>query len=60
MFRPLVTVVVGLSLLAGAGAWGEVRWTVDIPTRSGVTQRVIVLAPESPRAAVVLFAGGSA
>ena len=58
MFRPLVTVVVALSLLAGASAWGEVRSVVDIPTRSGVTQRMIVLAPESPRAAVVLFAGG--
>lgn len=31
---------------------------VDIPTRPGVTQRVLVLAPISPKAAVILFAGG--
>jgi dienelactone hydrolase len=31
---------------------------VDIPTRSGVTQRMIVLSPPAPKAAVVLFAGG--
>jgi dienelactone hydrolase len=31
---------------------------VDIPTRSAVTQRMVVIAPANPRAAVVLFAGG--
>ena len=31
---------------------------VDIPTRPGVTQRMVVLAPAEPRAAVILFAGG--
>jgi pimeloyl-ACP methyl ester carboxylesterase len=31
---------------------------VDIPTRPGVTQRMIVLAPAAPKAAVVLLAGG--
>jgi len=31
---------------------------VDIPTRPGVTQRLLVLAPPAPKAAVVLFAGG--
>ena len=31
---------------------------VDIPTRPGVTQRLLVLAPSSPKAAVILFAGG--
>lgn len=31
---------------------------VDIPTRQGVTQRLLVLAPPSPKAAVILFAGG--
>ena len=30
----------------------------DIPTRPGVTQRVLVLSPPAPKAAVVLFAGG--
>jgi len=31
---------------------------VDIPTRPGVTQRFVYLASESPKAAVILFAGG--
>ena len=31
---------------------------VDIPSRPGVTQRLLVLAPPSPKAAVILFAGG--
>ncbi|MDB5873644.1 MAG: hypothetical protein JWQ07_3086 [Ramlibacter sp.] len=31
---------------------------VDIPTRPGVTQRMIVLSPPEPKAAVILFAGG--
>jgi hypothetical protein len=31
---------------------------VDIPTRPGVTQRFLYLAPERPRAAVMLYAGG--
>lgn len=31
---------------------------VDVPSRAGVTQRILVITPEKPRAAVVLFAGG--
>jgi dienelactone hydrolase len=31
---------------------------VDIPTRPGVTQRFVYLAPEGPKASVILFAGG--
>jgi hypothetical protein len=31
---------------------------VDIPTRPGVTQRMLVLSPQHPKAAVILFAGG--
>ena len=31
---------------------------VDIPTRPGVTQRMLVLSPPAPKAAVVLLAGG--
>src|SRR5262245_37535434 len=31
---------------------------VDVPTRSGVTERMIVLTPPQPKAAVVLLAGG--
>ncbi len=45
-------------MLAPGPAAAEVRSPVDIPTRPGVTQRVLVLGPEIPRATVVLFAGG--
>ncbi|MBU1362721.1 MAG: alpha/beta hydrolase [Gammaproteobacteria bacterium] len=31
---------------------------VDIPTRPGVSQRLLVVAPPMPKAAVILFAGG--
>lgn len=31
---------------------------IDLPTRPGVTQRMIVLTPPEPKAAVVLLAGG--
>lgn len=31
----------------------------DIPTRPGVTQRVLVIKPENPVASVILFAGGN-
>jgi len=31
---------------------------VDIPTRPDVSQRVMVIAPPAPKAAVILFAGG--
>ena len=31
---------------------------VDIPTRPGVTQRMLVLSPPAPKAAVILIAGG--
>jgi len=38
--------------------WAQTQRVVDIPTRPGVTQRMVVLEPENPKAAVVLFAGG--
>jgi hypothetical protein len=31
---------------------------IDVPTRAGVTQRLLVLSPPEPKAIVVLFAGG--
>lgn len=32
---------------------------IDVPTRPGVTQRFLLITPESPKAAVILFAGGN-
>ncbi len=40
-------------------AYGQiVQKVVDIPTRPGVSQRMVVLSPQNPKAAVILFAGG--
>jgi pimeloyl-ACP methyl ester carboxylesterase len=36
----------------------QTQRVVEIPTRPGVTQRMVVLEPEKPKAAVILFAGG--
>jgi len=46
-------------LACAAQAYGQVTQNVvDVPTRPGVTQRMLVLAPPQPKAAVILFAGG--
>ncbi len=51
--------LIQLCLLAFAGpSWAQAQRVVDIPTRPGVTQRMIVLMPETRTASVVLFAGG--
>ena len=51
--------VVAVSLGLWRVSAGEVsERVVDIPTRPGVTQRFLYLAPEHPKAAVILFAGG--
>jgi alpha/beta superfamily hydrolase len=48
----------GLVFCATAAAQNAAR-VVDIPTRPGVTQRILVLTPPQPVAAVVLFSGGN-
>jgi pimeloyl-ACP methyl ester carboxylesterase len=48
-----------LGLLAFSNPlWAGSQRVVDIPTRPGVIQRMLVLAPGSPKAAVILLAGG--
>ncbi len=47
--------VLALALLVSPALAQKV---VDIPTRPGVTQRMIVISPANPKAAVILFAGG--
>jgi hypothetical protein len=42
-------------VLAGCATTQRVA---DVPSRPGITERVLVLAPENPKAVVVLFAGG--
>lgn len=46
------------ALAAASPAAAQNTRTVDIPTRPGVTQRFLVITPEQPKAAVILFAGG--
>ena len=57
-FRLLIAVALAACFSrAHAEAPAAIR-VVDIPTRPGVTQRMIVLTPAAPKAAVVLLAGG--
>jgi hypothetical protein len=48
-----------LLLLAAACAGARAQEVVDVPTRPGVTDRILVLAPAEPAAVAVLLAGGS-
>ncbi|HNH90201.1 MAG TPA: alpha/beta hydrolase [Thiobacillaceae bacterium] len=46
-------------LLLAAPSFSEINpGIVDIPTRPGVTQRILVVPAKAPTAAVILFAGG--
>jgi hypothetical protein len=54
--KPLL--VAALFAMLSSGHAQTTQKVVDIPTRSGITQRVIVLSPPEPKAAVILFAGG--
>jgi dienelactone hydrolase len=54
----LMRAVLCVLCLAVAPAWAQTGRVVDIPTRPGVTQRILVVEPEKPKAAVILFAGG--
>jgi pimeloyl-ACP methyl ester carboxylesterase len=55
-FQHLLAATV-IALLSQAQA-ETTQKVIDIPTRPGVTQRMVVLAPPEPKAAVVLLAGG--
>lgn len=59
LFLCLVAVLAGLAGLASQGAQAQsAPRVVDIPTRTGVTQRFVYIAPAQPKATVILFAGG--
>ena len=46
-------------IAAAPGALAQAtQKVVDVPTRPGVTARMLVIAPPSPKAAVILLAGG--
>jgi len=56
IMRTLLTFFTAL-LIATSTSAQPVR-TIDIPTRPGVTQRFLVITPDKPKTAVILFAGG--
>jgi dienelactone hydrolase len=47
-----------LLLVTATAAYAQSPQVVDVPSRSGVTQRILVITPDKPKAAVILFAGG--
>jgi pimeloyl-ACP methyl ester carboxylesterase len=51
-------IVAALVLLLPPAHGQTSQKVVDIPTRPGITQRMLVLAPTAPKAAVILLAGG--
>jgi len=56
--RLRVAVAIFLSLWIVAARAQVPTGVIDIPTRPGVSQRLLVLAPSAPKAVVLLFAGG--
>ncbi len=55
---PRLLLILSAPLIACVAPPGFAQRVVDIPTRPGVTQRFLLISPESPKATVVLFAGG--
>ena len=55
---PIPVLFLMLMLALPASIHAQPVRTVDVPTRAGVTQRILVITPEKPKAAVILFAGG--
>ena len=53
-----ISALVLLLLTAWPAAHAQSPQTVDVPSRPGVTQRMLVITPDKPKAAVILFAGG--
>ncbi|WP_198088200.1 alpha/beta hydrolase [Variovorax sp. E3] len=61
MYRAARCWIAGFLMALAAHGPAQAQTTqqvVDIPTRPGVTQRVLVLSPPDPKAAVILLAGG--
>ncbi len=56
--RTLAVAAIAITTRADAQTAQSAQQVVDIPTRRGVTQRMIVISPPEPKAAVVLIAGG--
>jgi dienelactone hydrolase len=50
--------VASIAMAAGLAHADLPEQVVDIPTRSGITQRLLLIVPPQPKAAVLLLAGG--
>lgn len=57
MRRALITLFLALCAMQLSHA-GTTQQVIDIPSRPGVSQRILLITPDNPRAAVILFAGG--
>lgn len=57
--RIVVSLAAAFILAHSFAAFAETTQTFDIPTRPGVTQRVLVITPDQPKAIVILFTGGN-
>lgn len=57
-FRAFAGVTALAGLLLSHAALAQTEQVLDIPTRPGVTNRALLLAPQAPRAVVMLYAGG--
>ncbi len=44
--------------LSSPAAWAQSEQVLDVPTRAGVTNRLLLLTPKTPRAVALLYAGG--
>ncbi len=59
MFRAIMFSVLFFFLACTTHAQGQIaQKVVDISTRPGISQRIVALFPQDPKAAVILFAGG--
>lgn len=54
----LAAIVLALGLSATGALAQTTQKVVDVPTRPGVTQRFVYIAPPQPKASIILFAGG--
>lgn len=55
----ILRLILTLSALLGLHSARAAEELIEIPTRPGVTQRMLVLGPAQPQAAVILLAGGN-
>src|SRR5499425_1818415 len=57
MRQCMTHLIVAVVLVLTVGAAWAADQVIDVPTRPGVTERFLLIAPDDPRATVVLFAG---